>query len=311
MAVAGQAMLTMQSKGGYLAKQSAADFHRLWHDGTSDRLPPRQTGVTLHRATGKWKVQITLRREVHYLGLYSEKAKADAVAAEFHARHPVVRQRRLGVIRQKHVRSYDEATLLANRSPIAGVVGFNPQPVISLVGERGRVLQRTEDHLIMTPDGWREAGELRPGDSWLILSKTVLPSEGLIPPSLRQGIGVWTSMQRASLIGDPDDCHLCGRRFARGDLTLDHEIPVVLDLLKALDVRNLRPACEPCHRMKSNAEQRLAKRNGSIAIARPETVVSSSDGDEQVPVFELIICEGSRNHLANGIVVRSWLAGAG
>lgn len=111
-------------------------------------------------------------------------------------------------------------------------------------------------------------------------------------------------MQRARLIADIDRCYLCGNTYKREDLTLDHEIPVVVDLLKALDVRNLRPACEPCHKTKSSSEQSLAKRNGSTSIGKPDVITEITSGGTG-SVYSLLIAGAPGNYLANRVFVGS------
>ncbi|MGW0577879.1 HNH endonuclease, partial [Streptomyces sp. NPDC002920] len=69
-------------------------------------------------------------------------------------------------------------------------------------------------------------------------------------------------MQRQRLIKDVDACHLCGQEFPRDQLALDHVVPVAGDLTRALDEKNLAPACEPCHTAKSGGEQAQTQRDG-------------------------------------------------
>ncbi|WP_211258791.1 HNH endonuclease [Spirillospora albida] len=106
------------------------------------------------------------------------------------------------------------------------------------------------------------------------------------------------------MIAEIDRCYLCGESYERANLVLDHEVPVVLDLLKALDVRNLRPACAPCHRTKSNSEQSLAKRNGSTSIGKSDVITEIAPGGVGT-TYELVTALPMDNYLANRIFVGS------
>jgi thymidylate synthase (FAD) len=129
-------------------------------------------------------------------------------------------------------------------------------------------------------------------------------SQTVVPPSLRRGIGVWTSMQRTRLIAQEDDCYRCLRRLPRGDLQLDHVVPVAEDLRKALDDRNLAPICEPCHKEKSAAEQGLATRTGKVVMAKP-VALRSVVADGVDTAYSIEVQGPWANCLANGIVVRT------
>lgn len=66
--------------------------------------------------------------------------------------------------------------------------------------KKGWSLRCTADHQILTSEGWMRAGDLT-GSEWIAVSgKKSAFEHRQIPPSLRSGIGVWTSMQRKSMI---------------------------------------------------------------------------------------------------------------
>ncbi|MGW1214860.1 FAD-dependent thymidylate synthase [Streptomyces sp. NPDC002499] len=240
----------------------------------------------------------------HYLGLYDNRDAADSAVAEFREQHPSTRLRTLESVRRNHVRCYDEETLTAQRAPIVDVIQSGIKPLIKITTAGGRVLRSTVDHAVLTPDGWRKAGELEVGDAVMAAGTAPRPSERLVPPSLRRGVGVWTSMQRDRLIGDTDRCHLCEESFPREQLALDHVVPVAADLTRALDERNLAPACEPCHAAKSASEQNLARRGGKIAVALPDPIVSIEDDGEEM-TYDLTVEGPWHNFLANDIVVHN------
>ncbi|WP_217168620.1 HNH endonuclease [Streptomyces sp. AC512_CC834] len=295
--------VTLASPRGDLRRRRVAELCNLWHQGVSDAAPVAKGGVTRHGATGKWQAQVRFRGEVRWLGLHEEREAAERAVAEFRAENPNHRQRLLMSVRRNHVRAYDERTLLAERAQILDIRRMDREPVLRVDTDGGRQLRCGAGSEILTPEGWRTLGELGAGDSVMVTGKIPRPSEATIPPSLRRGIGVWTSMQRNRLIRPVDDCYVCRMSFARAELELDHVVPVARDLLKALDERNLAPICEPCHAVKNAEEQQLARRAGMIAAARPVPVVAiAKDGVEET--YEVAVQAPAANLLANGMVLR-------
>ncbi|GGQ26468.1 FAD-dependent thymidylate synthase [Streptosporangium pseudovulgare] len=302
--LAGDSEITLVSEKGNIRRRTIAELYRLWHHGVEDALPSSGGGVTWKKSAGKWSAQVKYANKSHYLGLHETREAAERVVAEFRAEHPSKRLRKLASVRRNHVRCYDETTLLASRARILDVMESGVKRLIHLTTESGRSLRCSVDHAVLTPEGWRKAGELEVGDQLMAAATAVPPSEALVPPSLRRGIGVWTSMQRLRLIRETDTCHLCFRSFPREELALDHVVPVAANLLKALDPSNLMPACSPCHRKKSDAEQALAKRGGKVSIAKPDPIVSIEDGGEEM-TYDLSVEGPWHNFLANGIVVHN------
>ncbi|MFG3229167.1 FAD-dependent thymidylate synthase [Kitasatospora sp. NPDC048194] len=267
-------------------------------------MPAAKGGVTWHKKAEKWRAQVRHKGEVHHLGLHETREAAEAAVAEFRALHPGKRTRKLDSVRRNHVRCFDERTLLAERAPIVDVMESGVKKLIRLSTASGKQLRCSRDHAILTPDGWRKAGELAVGDAVMVGGTAARPSEALVPPSLRRGIGVWTAMQRNRLIDELDVCYLCSRTFPREALQLDHVVPVALDLGKALDEKNLQPACEDCHAAKSADEQALAKRGGKVALAKADLVTAIADDGEEM-TYDLAVEGPWHNFLANGIVVHN------
>ena len=120
--------------------------------------------------------------------------------------------------------------------------------------DKGHVVEASASHPFYTREGWKKLGDLRPGDR-LAANGLVAAMERPYPPALRAGIGVWTSMMRSRLISDVDRCYLCGAEETFEELELDHVVPVIDDLMRALDADNLRPICKSCHKKKTATEQ--------------------------------------------------------
>lgn len=302
--IAGDTEITLESEAGNLRRRTIAELYKLWHLGVEDRLPHSAGGVTWHSRAGKWMAQVRRGETNHYLGLYESREAAESAVAEFREQHPSTRFRKLESVRRNHVRCYDEETLLAQRARIVDVIESGVKPLIKITTAFGKVLRSTVDHAVLTPEGWRKAGELVVGDAVMAAGIAPRPAQALIPPSLRRGIGVWTSMQRQRLIKETDTCHLCGQDFPREQLALDHVVPVAGDLTQALDEKNLAPACEPCHAVKSAGEQALARRGGKIAKAVPDLILSIEDDGEEM-TYDLSVEGPWHNFLANGIVVHN------
>ncbi|MFF0788544.1 FAD-dependent thymidylate synthase [Streptomyces spiralis] len=302
--VAGDTEITLESEAGNLRRRTIAELYKLWHLGVEDRLPHSAGGVTWHSRAGKWMAQVRNGGTNHYLGLYENREAAESAVAEFREQHPSTRLRKLESVRRNHVRCYDEETLLAQRARIVDVIQSGVKSLIKVTTASGRTLRCTVDHAVFTPDGWRKAGELAVGDSVMAAGTAPRPSQALVPPSLRRGIGVWTAMQRQRLIQEAGTCHLCGNGFPRAQLALDHVVPVAEDLTRALDESNLAPACETCHAAKSAGEQALAQRGGKIATAVPDRIVAIESAGEEM-TYDLSVEGPWHNYLANGIVVHN------
>ncbi|MDX6330046.1 MAG: hypothetical protein QOI83_2429 [Streptomycetaceae bacterium] len=88
----------------------------------------------------------------------------------------------------RHVRCYDERTLVARRAQIADVIESGVKPLLRMTTVSGRTLRCTKDHAVFTPDGWRKAGELEVGDSVMARAAAMRPSEAPVSPSLRRGV---------------------------------------------------------------------------------------------------------------------------
>ncbi|MEE4540942.1 FAD-dependent thymidylate synthase [Streptomyces sp. V4-01] len=99
-------------------------------------------------------------------------------------------------VRGAHVRCYEEDTLLAQRAQIVDVMESGVKALLRLTTESGRTLRCSVDHAVLTPEGWRKAGELAAGDAVMAADTAPQPPADLVPPGVRRDIGVGTSNQR-------------------------------------------------------------------------------------------------------------------
>jgi thymidylate synthase (FAD) len=213
------------------------------------------------------------------------------------------RNRRLPSCRQFTMRVWNEEEEVFDLGVPRDIYKSGVKTIIELpVGEP--LLRCSEEHRIHTPEGWVEAGDLRAGDS-VALSGTAYLRGETIPPSLRRGIGVWTTMQRTALIGEVDVCYQCGSRRARDELHLDHVVPVVVDLTKALDRTNLKPMCDPCHRAKTNSEQRHAERRGSHVAPTYVKLTRTPSRVSEEETYDIEMEAPNHNFVANRVLVHN------
>lgn len=128
------------------------------------------------------------------------------------------------------------------------------KPLWELVVAGGQSIRATAEHPFFTRRGWVKMKNLKVGDEVARMGK-IAAHDRPIPPALRSGIGVWTTMMRSRLIRPLDACYICRKSYKRAELQLDHVISVSDDLSRALDIHNLKPACKRCHRKKTDIEQ--------------------------------------------------------
>ena len=307
--IAGDTEITLESEAGTVRRRTIAELYRLWRADPRDELPHSAGGVGWHPSAARWTARVQDRDCAggeHYLGLYDSREAAESAVVEFRELHPATRLRTLESVRRNHVRCYDEETLAPQRARIVDVIESGVKPLIRITTAAGRTLRATVDHAVLTPDGWRKAGELVEGDSVLSADADAAIAGVPVPPGLSRGIGVWTSMRRDRLIKETDSCHRCGEAFPRHELALDHVIPVADDLTRALDEANLAPVCAPCHAVKAEAERAAesAARGEADGVARPDRIVSIVDDGEEM-TYDLSVEGPWHNFLANGIVVHN------
>lgn len=213
--------------------------------------------------------------------------------------------RLLSSCRNIYVRSYDETTLEPVKSRVIDVKKQGVQCTYLVSTESGRQIRATMNHKFFTPNGWSRLSDLTVGD-YLYRSGLVREDgEPRIPLRLRQGIQEWTTQQKQLLIPrSGTTCYLCGTTLEYNEVELDHEIPVVKDLTRALDESNLKPACKSCHRTKSNGEQKFADRAG-IARGLRFDRITSIDEPLQEQTYDLVLEGPHHNFLANGLVVHN------
>lgn len=270
--VSGDTDVTLETiaprSGRTIRKRPIVDLWDRWHNGVKDRAHVRKAG-----ASGNI-----------------------AVAVEERVRH-------LPKCRDFTCRVLNEETQFFELGKPVDIIQSGVKEML-LVESGNRKLKCSADHRIYTDDGWVRAGDLRKGDRIAVAGKRSKFAERQIPPSLRSGIGVWTTMQRNRLIGDSGRCYVCGDRYVKPMLVLDHVVPVAADLTRALDITNLKPICESCHKVKTAGEQKLARR-ANVAGSKFVKLDSTPSPVSEEMSYDMSMGGQHHNFVANGIVVHN------
>lgn len=216
------------------------------------------------------------------------------------------RVRFLPSVRNQKLRVLNEETGFFELGGIHDVIetGVKPCLLVETEHKKGWSIRCSPDHRILTSEGWARASDLSGNEMIAVSGKKSAFEHRQIPPSLRSGIGVWTSMQRAAMIPADADCYICGKLFHRTNLVLDHVVPVAENLKLALDPENLKPACISCHREKTDKEQVLAQRC-NVAGVRFERLRRKPFTISEEMTYDISMKPTWHNFVANGIVVHN------
>ena len=272
----GDTKITCVTPNGTTFKRTIAEIFQLKHGGVVDTAPSKHRNGTSKAGTSVWR--------------------------EARRKNPW-RTRVLPNCQQRLLRVLDEQTGLFTVAAMADVWESGVKPVFRLKTSACTVTASAE-HPFFTKRGWVKMKGLRVGEQIARMGK-VAASERPIPPALRQGIGVWTSMMRTRLItGTHNSCYLCHKRFPSAALELDHVVPVTQDLKRALDTENLKPACVTCHRSKTNEEQpsRVGMTRRGV---RWETVNALPIYVGEMMTYDIEVDGPHHNYCANDLVVHN------
>jgi thymidylate synthase (FAD) len=196
----------------------------------------------------------------------------------------------------------DQGGFTLNRA--AEIYQSGGKDIVMIVHEKG-ILRCTSQHKVYTMEGWKEAGDLEFGDRLGVPGRVWREEDRSIPPSLRRGIGVWTSMQRKWLIKDIDTCYKCGNTFAFDELELDHVVPVTSDILRALDVENLASVCVKCHANKTFLEEQPNRQGKGMLGVVPSKVSGRPQRVSHEMTYDIEMSGPHHNFVADGVVVHN------
>lgn len=279
----------IQSNGVHVYTKTIEDIYRLKYEGVIDNLTGVQRPAldpTGRTGNGRSKAGSPVTRERRLRGNYRSS-----------------RIRVLPSCQTRMLRVLDEGSHEFTSALMADVVQSGIKEVWCFRTARGRSVRSSVDHLFLTHDGWKKMGELRRGDR-LAANGKVAAMERPVPPSLRRGIGVWTSMMRSRIIDARDSCYRCGQDFPFSQLELDHVVPVVEDLRLALDEANLKPICEQCHSGKTATEQPPRHGMLKLGVCWDEIVRAPERVGEEM-TYDIVVDGPHHNFVANGLVVHN------
>lgn len=274
--LSGDSMITCVSPSGSSYRRSIQSIFELKHGGVVDSAP------TKHK---------------------NGYSKAGTPVTRRARRKDAWRTRILPNCQTRLLRVLDETTGEFALAKMADVWESGVKELFLLQTLNGYSIRASAEHPFFTVRGWVKMKDIIPGDKVARIGK-VSSGKPKIPPALRSGIGVWTSMMRGNLIDDVDQCYLCRRVFPKSKLVLDHVIPVSVNLLTALDVNNLQPACVGCHRQKTNSEQ--PSRVGMTRLGiRWETVIATPEYAGKEMTYDIEVDGPHHNYVANFLVVHN------
>ncbi len=287
LCLSGDTEITCIGSGGLTQHYTIEHIYKMKHEGVVDHVQPGSSlppGFTRNGYSRAGTPVLRHRRLKHRTEAYT-------------------RVRILPSCQHRTLRVLDEGNEIFTTSPMLDVWEAGVKDVFMVKTRNGHAIKASVNHPFYTREGWKKVGQLRPGDM-LAANGLVAVMERPVPPSLRAGIGVWTSMMRSRLIGDEDVCYVCGGRFEFDDLHLDHVVPVVVELRRALDEENLKPICKICHRRKTNEEQKLRQAKTGLGLrwvlidGKPERI-----GKEMT--YDIEVDGPHKNFVANGLVVHN------
>ena len=276
----------IQSGGEAAYTRTIEDLYRLKHVGVVDHLGPRERLSEGRTKNGHSKNGTPVTRD---------RRLREVMKVE--------RTRKLPSCQSRLLRVLDEQSMEFTSALMAEVWQAGVKEVWEIRTARGRIVRGSAAHRFMTVEGWKQLGELRAGER-LASNGKVAAMKRPVPPSLRAGIGVWTTMMRSRIIQATDRCYVCGGKFSFSDLQLDHVVPVVLDLKKALDETNLKPICELCHRRKTNVEQGHRQTATRLGVCWDELIVDPVRIGEEM-TYDIEMDGPNHNFVANGLVVHN------
>lgn len=284
--LAGDTEITCISSGGHVKHYPIEYIYRMKHEGVVDHVPasdPLPPGFVRNG--------------------YSRAGSQVYRARRLVKDRSATRVRKLPICQNRTMRVLDEATEVYETGEMCDVYQSGIKELWEVETKRGHKLRASAEHPFFTREGWKQLDEMSSTDM-VATNGRVAAMERPIPPALRSGIGVWTTMMRSRLIADVDSCHVCCMMFDADDLILDHVVPVIADLRRALDEGNLRPICKLCNREKTNSEQKLRQAKTKLGLRWVKLARRPRRVSEEM-TYDIEMNGPHHNYVANGVVVHN------
>lgn len=270
----GDTKITLVSPRGTTFKRTIKEIYDLKYGGVVDTIP--RTG------NGKSKAGTPVTRQAR--------------------RKDAWRTRILPNCQERILRVLNEEDGTFHTAKMKDVWKSGIKEVFTVIAGNFSVIASAE-HPFFTKRGWVKTKDLVLGDMIARMGK-VATEELPYPPSLRSGIGVWTSMMRNRLLGEFAVCYKCNNSFPKDEIELDHVIPVIDNLKLALDENNLKPICIQCHLEKTAGEQSDKKEKTRRGI-RWEKVDHLPILQGVAETYDIEVEGPHHNYCANDLVVHN------
>lgn len=202
----------------------------------------------------------------------------------------------------------EESTFMENATP-EDIFESGTKEIFHLETQHSKwnSLKCSADHQVLTDQGWARVGDLSGDELIYVNSKRNFHQGKTISRKLREAISEWARAQKMEIVKIVDRCYICSCSFSYEELEVDHIIPVMKDLPRALDRTNLGPVCEKCHQRKSSSESSgnfLDKRQNFAAGKLTQLLKKPMRISEEM-TYDIAMGGKWHNFIANGIVVHN------
>lgn len=204
-------------------------------------------------------------------------------------------------LEQMQIRAFDVASGEVIHTSITDIWKVGDKPTFTLkAGEYS--ITGTDDHPILTKEGWKELGALTPDD--FIVTVSNKQNEKTDPIAHKKVNGIWRSSWQnrmsAKLSGEQENC--CKYCDKEAKLEIHHIIPVHEDPSKCFDEDNIVAICNECHKLEHETR---GWQEGNPLNGYYQKVDSVTSTGKTETVYDLSVADLNHNFVANGIVVHN------
>ena len=208
---------------------------------------------------------------------------------------------------QMFIRQLDMNTGLITNSVVSDCCFSGVKPVYTVAAGKFSVTA-SEDHLILTTDGWITLGNLVPSTHSVVVQRFgKLDEDRLDPTRLKKIGGEWRSrwqlqVRKSLLLRQNGLCTCCNKILGdSSSFEVHHIIPVWQDQDKTFDIENVELVHHECHKDK----HRHQGWQGGTYLYGDSVIVDSVVFRGIEETFDLTIAGEFSNYLANDIVVHN------
>jgi len=204
-------------------------------------------------------------------------------------------------LQKMKIRQLDEATGDIIVSSVSDAVFSGNKPVFEITAGKYKIAG-SEDHRVMTSDGWKRIAELNIGDNLVV--RTVKKPDELKRDATRLKFidGVWRSkwqIKQGEKLNEQDP--MCRKCLTQLGACVHHIIPVHAAPERAFDDTNVTWLCESCH---TDVHRIQGWQEGNSLYSGTASIESIKfRGIEKT--YDLSIKGAFPNFIANGVVVHN------